>query len=159
MLSRVQWLQDPPSSQGGLPRAVACPAALDSSSQPRWASTLPRVPWLQTCVEGSRSCLSAGRAPSCHAPHGPLWAASYKHKKKGIASLPMRLGLCVRNVHTHVSKTCDVRAIMSLQDMRASSADHACKTCRQAATVWPQCSVSSVNHSPSTVVMPSDSTA
>jgi hypothetical protein len=63
-------------------RAATCLVALDPSSQPRWASTLPRVPWLWTCVEGSRSCLSAGRAPSCHASHGPLWAAGYKHKKR-----------------------------------------------------------------------------
>jgi hypothetical protein len=55
--------------------------------------------------------------------------------KKALAGLSVRQCLPVPNARAHVSKTLDVRAIMSLQDMRAGSAVHAYKTCRYAATV------------------------
>jgi hypothetical protein len=41
-----------PPSRGGL-RAATCLAAPGLASQPRWALTLPCVPWLRTRGEGS----------------------------------------------------------------------------------------------------------
>jgi hypothetical protein len=55
--------------------------------------------------------------------------------KKSLAGLPVRLDPCVPNVHAHISKTLDVRAIMGLQDVRAGSAVNACKICGQVATI------------------------
>jgi hypothetical protein len=55
--------------------------------------------------------------------------------KKCFAGLSVKLGTHVLNARTHVSDTPDVRTNMSLQDVRAGSADHACKTCRQLVTV------------------------
>jgi hypothetical protein len=60
--------------------------------------------------------------------------------------MPVQLDMHVPNARTHISKTPDVRAIMSLQDVRVGSTDRSCKKCRHEATVRRQCSASSVDH-------------
>jgi hypothetical protein len=55
--------------------------------------------------------------------------------KKALAGLSMWQRPPVPNARAHIFKTPDVRAIMSLQDIRAGSAVHAYKTCGYAATV------------------------
>jgi hypothetical protein len=79
--------------------------------------------------------------------------------KKSLVGLPVNLGPHVPNARAHVSKTPNVRVIISLQDVRAGSAVNACKTCGQVAIVWLQCSAGPVNHSPSTAIVPSDPAA
>jgi hypothetical protein len=49
--------------------------------------------------------------------------------KKNQASLPVQQDLPVPNACAHISKASDVRAIKGLQDVRASTAASAYKTC------------------------------
>jgi hypothetical protein len=65
------------------------------------------------------------------APCGPR-ASSIK---KSMADLPVQLGTHVSNAHTHISKASDVRAIIGLQDVRASSTVNASKACGHAPIV------------------------
>jgi hypothetical protein len=155
------------------PCTTTCPATLDLSSQLRWTPSLPHMQRLRNpphsqgglrcrhmyhgtrlkgrnlehCVAyGSGSCplLRGLWAATCLAvPCGP-WATSIR---KGLACLPMRQGLPAPNACSHVSKTHDISAIMILQDVRAGSAVHACKTCEQVATIYLQCSANLVDHS------------
>jgi hypothetical protein len=66
-----------------------------------------------------------------------LWAVGLKHKEKP-SSLPVQQGLHIPNARVHVSKTPNVRAIMTLQDVRAGSTVNACNTCRHSAKVQRQ---------------------
>jgi hypothetical protein len=83
-----------PDSWGGL-WSAACPTALDSASMQGglWAAMCLAVP----CVP---------------------WVTDIK---KSLVGLPVRLGPRVPNTHGHVFKTPDVKAIMSLQDVRTGS--------------------------------------
>jgi hypothetical protein len=63
------------------------------------------------------------------------------------------------SMHAHVYKALDVRAIMGLQDVQTGSIVNACKACRHAATVRLQCSADTMDHSPVTATVLSDSTA
>jgi hypothetical protein len=72
--------------------------------------------------------------------------------KKSQASLPVQQDLPVPNACAHISKASDVRAIKGLQDVRASTAASAYKTCGYAplpvparrADRWLQCSYSAM---------------
>jgi hypothetical protein len=79
--------------------------------------------------------------------------------KKVLDGLPMRLDSRVSMACLQVSKACDIRAIMGLQDVRAGSAVNACKACRQVATMRIQCSASTMDHTPGTAIVPSDLTS
>jgi hypothetical protein len=68
------------------------------------------------------------------------WGPQVSSIKKSLAVLPVQLVTHVPNAHVHVSKALDIRAIIGLQDVRAGSA-------------------STMNHSPSTATVPSNSTA
>jgi hypothetical protein len=71
----------------------------------------------------------------------------------------VQLGMHVPNACAHVSKVPDARAIMSLQDVLASSVVNACKACGHVGIVRLQCSASAMDHSSSTAIVPNDSTA
>jgi hypothetical protein len=78
--------------------AATCSTALDPTSLLERAPALSRAPQLWTpppCSGGLRRC-------HC----GSLLAADLKNKK-GLASLPMRLGSHVFKVHPHVFETSD----------------------------------------------------
>jgi hypothetical protein len=60
-------------------------------------------------------------------PTVPYWSWA-TDIKKSLVGLPVWLGPRVPNTRMDVSKTPDARAIMSLQDVWASSAVNACKT-------------------------------
>jgi hypothetical protein len=70
----------------------------------------------------------------------------------------VQLGTHVPNTHMHVFKALDIRAIMGLQDVQVDNIVNACKACRQTATMRLQCSASTMDHSPNTATVPSDST-
>jgi hypothetical protein len=55
--------------------------------------------------------------------------------KKRLAGLPVQLGTHVPNVHMHVFKASDIRAIMGLQDVQSGNVVNACKACKHASTV------------------------
>jgi hypothetical protein len=128
-------------------QCATCPIALDPASQQGRASVLhvsyssgsyllvgegseaPRVLrlWILPPYQEGFGATTVHPAVPCR-----LQASNIK---KSLACLPMWLGPYVSNVCMHASKTPDVRAIMILQDMWASSTDHACKMCGHAATV------------------------
>jgi hypothetical protein len=78
---------------------------------------------------GSRPCLSAkvgsGVATCYVVSCGPQTSSI----KKSLVCLPVQLGTYVPNACAHISKAPDVRAIMGLQDVWASSVFNACKAC------------------------------
>jgi hypothetical protein len=87
---------------------------------------------------------------------GFLWATGLKHEEKTSRSdCAARL---MSNAHAHVFKVCDVRAIMSLQDVRTSNIFNAYKTCGQTATMLLQYYVGPVDHSRGTATSPDNST-
>jgi hypothetical protein len=89
--------------------ATTCSSALDLASLPRWAPTLPCVPWLQTLPpreesSGAATCFSApdlaslprwapmlprgtdltsprGELWCCHVPHGPQRVVDHRNKE------------------------------------------------------------------------------
>jgi hypothetical protein len=134
-LAHVQQLRNPPPSQGGLRHCHVYHGTGPTGRNP------------ERCMAyGSGSCpllrgLRATTRPAV--PYGP-WATSIR---KGLAGLPVRQGPPAPNACLHVSKTPDVSAIMILQDVRAGSAVHACKTCGQVPTICLQCSADPVDHS------------
>jgi hypothetical protein len=71
----------------------------------------------------------------------------------------VQLGTHVPNARPHISKAPHVRAIMLLQDVQAGSVVNTCKACGHASTVLLQCDAITMDHSPGTVIVPSDSTA
>jgi hypothetical protein len=75
------------------------------------------------------------------------WASNLK---ESLAGLP------VSNTHAYISKAPGVRGIIGLKDVRAGSTVNACKTYRQVATVWLQCSVGPIDHSLDTATMQGD---
>jgi hypothetical protein len=117
---------------------------------------------------GGLRCAVCHTAPDPASLHGGLWAAM-RHvvlcgprascMKKSLAGLLMWRGLPVPNARAHISKVPDVRAIIGQQDVWAGSTVHACKMCGQMATVWLQCSASTVGHSPGTVTVPGNQTS
>jgi hypothetical protein len=168
--------------------AATCHMAPDLTSQLRRALTLPRVLWLQTsppswcelrCYHvcyGSGPHLPGERAPvlpsvlwlwtsapdwgelrRCHVSYGSKSHLLVEVCSDAVTSV--QLGTYVPNARTHVFKALDIRVIMSLQDVWAGITVNACKACRQTATVQLQCSVSTMDHSPCTATVPSDSTA
>jgi hypothetical protein len=96
---------------GGL-RSITCPAALDAASL------------LGGLRVATRPVL----------PREP-WASSIKNS---LVDLLVQLDLHVFNVHAHISKAPDGRAIMDLQHVPTGNAVNVCKTCGQAVIV---CSV------------------
>jgi hypothetical protein len=147
--------------RGVLPHAATCPTAPDPTSQPRWAPGLPCVQRLRDpplsrgglrrrhvyCGSGptgralerrvscgSGSCLPAGGLRAATRPAVPCGLRATSIKKR-LAGLPVRQGPPVPNARTHVSEACDVKAIMSLQDVQAGSTINTCKTCGQTTTV------------------------
>jgi hypothetical protein len=150
-----------PDPLGGL-RCTMCPTAPDPASLIKRVPVPPHVPWLRTHWEGSGAPrvlrLRILQATTHRAvPCGP-WATRIK---KSLADLPMRQGPPVSKAHTHVSKASDVRAIISLQDVRTGSTVNACKMCGYVATIRLQSSIGPIDHSPgsATVSARSDSTA
>jgi hypothetical protein len=150
---------------------ATCHMAPNLTSRPRWAPALPRVLWLQTSSPGQgglRRCHTSygsesrllAEVGSCAAtcPTG-LYGSRASSIKKSLAGLPVQSGTPVPNARAHVSKVPHVRAIMRLQDMQADSVVSTCKMCGHAATVWLQCDVSTMDHSPGTATVSSDSTA
>jgi hypothetical protein len=73
--------------------------------------------------------------------------------KKSLADLHVQQGSLDPNARAQVSKAFDVRAIMGLQDTRASTAVNPCKTCGHVATIHLQCNSSTINHSPGTTTV------
>jgi hypothetical protein len=65
----------------------------------------------------------------------------------------------VSNARSHVSKAPHVRAIMCLQDVQEDSVVNTCKMCGHTSIIWVQCDTSTIDHSPDTTTVPSDSTA
>jgi hypothetical protein len=65
----------------------------------------------------------------------------------------------VPNTRMHVFKVLDIRAIMGLQDVQTESVVKAYKAYIHVATVRLQCSASTMDHSPDTTTVPSESTA
>jgi hypothetical protein len=65
--------------------------------------------------------------------------------------LLVQLGTHVPNVHAHVSKAPDIRAIMGLQDMWAGSIANTYMACRQTVIMQLQCSASTMDHSPGVI--------
>jgi hypothetical protein len=98
--------------------AAMCPEAPDSLG--RLQSTTYLVAPDPTSQRGG---FQAATCPAV--PCGP-WASSMK---KSLVGLLVHKVSPVPNTRRHVSKEPDVRAIMGLQDMRASTAVNACKTC------------------------------
>jgi hypothetical protein len=88
-------------------------------------------------------------------PYGPRVSSI----KKSLADLPVQLGTHVPNARAHVSKMPGVRVIMGLQDVRTDSVVNACKACGHTATVRLHCNVGTMDHSPGTATVLSDSTA
>jgi hypothetical protein len=119
-------------------------SAPDLAFLPRWAPTLPRVPWLRPLPpreesSGAATCSSApdlaslpswasalprdrglaslkGEFRCCHVPHGPQRAVD--HRNKAVSSCPMHAAglVCVQSTVKYYRG--------------------ACKACGQAATVW-----------------------
>jgi hypothetical protein len=156
--SRAMQYRTPPPYQGGLwryhmssgsrPRlrtregscAATCAVASDPISLLERAPALPRVLRLRTRPPRWES-FSAATCPTV--PYGPRATGI----KKNLADLPMQLGLCISEASMHVSKMSDVRAIMSLQDVRKDNVFNACKTCGQIATMQLQYNADPVDHS------------
>jgi hypothetical protein len=88
-------------------------------------------------------------------PYGPR-ASSIK---KSLAGQPVQLGTHVLNARVHIFKAPHIRAIMRLQEVQTGSIVNTCKACGQVSTMWLQCDVGTIDHSPGTATMPSDSTA
>jgi hypothetical protein len=131
--------------------ATTCIMALDPTSLLRRALEPPyglRLRTLPPCREGF------GTATHPTVPYGSL-ASSIK---KNLPGLPKQLGSHVSKAHTHVSETLDVRAIMGLQDMRASDAFSAYKTCGQTVTLQLQYHAGPVDHSQGTTAVLGDLT-
>jgi hypothetical protein len=126
--------------------------APDLTSRQRWAPTLPRVLWLRTLSPDQ------GEYRRCHASRRSQRATGLRYIEKGLAGLPIQLGSRVSKLCMHVFKTPNVRAIMSMQDARASCAFNACKTCGQFATIKLHCSTGPVDHSQGTATVSGDTT-
>jgi hypothetical protein len=119
--------------------ATMCTMALYPASLLGSALVPPCFPWLWTlppCWEGS------GAATRPVVPYGP-WASSIK---KSLASLPMKLGSCVSKARMRDSKAPDARALMGLQDMRASGVINACNRCGHATIVQLQYHIGPIDH-------------
>jgi hypothetical protein len=71
----------------------------------------------------------------------------------------MHLGTYVPNARAHVSKAPHVRAIMLLQDVQVGSVVNTYKAYGYASTVLLQYDTNTMDHSPDTAIVPSDSTA
>jgi hypothetical protein len=71
----------------------------------------------------------------------------------------MQLGTYVHNARTHIFKVPNIRAIMGLQDVRVGSTVNAYEACKHVATMRLHCSASTMDHSPGTATVPSDSTS
>jgi hypothetical protein len=71
----------------------------------------------------------------------------------------VQLGTHVHNTRAHVFKAPHVRAIIRLQDVQAGSVINTCKACGQTSIVQLQCDANTMDHSPGTAIVPSDSTA
>jgi hypothetical protein len=127
--------------------AITCSEALDLLGG-LWSTMCPMAPD-STSLRGGLWV-----AMSLVVPCGPRASIM----KKSLAILPMQQGSPDPNAWAHISKVSDARAIKGLQDVWADIAVHASKTCKQAATVWLQCSVSPVDHSPSTATVQGDPT-
>jgi hypothetical protein len=108
---------------------------------------------------GSESHLSTELGSSAAMCLMALYGPRTSSIKKSLAGLPVQLGMHIPNARTYVSNAPDIRVIMGLQDVRADNTVNACKACIQAATVRLQYSASTIDHSPSTAIVPSDSTA
>jgi polyferredoxin len=136
---RVLQLRILPPCMGGL-RCITCPTTPDPASlherapvchmsynsgsclPTREGSSVPGILRLQILApyrEGS------GVATACPAVSCGIRASNIKKS----------LDPCVPNARVHISKTPDVRAIMSLRDVRAGSAVNTYKTCGYAATL------------------------
>jgi hypothetical protein len=79
--------------------------------------------------------------------------------KESLADLPMQLGMHVPNAHVLVSMVPHIMTIMRLQDVHVCSVVNNCKACGQTSTVRLQYDASTIDHSPSTATVPSDSIA
>jgi hypothetical protein len=137
------------------PCTATCRVVPNPTSQPRWAPELPCVHLLRTsppdkkgfdtatCTvapdpRGGLQCITCPMTPDpvsllgglrrCHVSCGSLWATCLKHKKS-LAGQTIQLGSHVSNARMHVFEAPDVRAIMSLQDIRVGYAFNACMTC------------------------------
>jgi hypothetical protein len=119
-------------SSGATTRSLA----LDLTSLLRWASALPRVPWLQALPpreesSGATTCSlapdlasllrvapalpggpdlasSRGELRCCHVPHGPQWAVDHRNKE-GLRCPRHATGLaCVQSMVVYYRGTCKV---------------------------------------------------
>jgi hypothetical protein len=114
--------------------AATCPMTPDLTSRLRWAPVLPCVLWLRTLPPGQ------GGSRCCHASRGSQWVVCLRYIKKGFIGLPMQLGSRVFKARVHVLKAPDVRANISMQDVRTDIIT--CKTCRHGAIVQLNSAVS-----------------
>jgi hypothetical protein len=128
----------------------------------RDGSRAPHVLWLRICLptreDSGAPCVlrlqilppyREGTCVTTTCPTVPCrqWASNLK---ESLAGLP------VSNTHAYISKAPGVRGIIGLKDVRAGSTVSACKTYRQVATVWLQCSVGPIDHSLDTATMQGD---
>jgi hypothetical protein len=106
-----------------------CPVASDLVPLLERASVSLRALWLRTlppCREG----FGAVRRFTIPCE---MWVSIIKKKLVGLL---IQLNLRVFKSHTHVSKTFDIIAIMSLQDVWSGYVFNVCKTYIHAGTMW-----------------------
>jgi hypothetical protein len=130
--------------------------ALDYASRLRWALALPRVLWLRTSPPGG------GGLWRCHVSRGSLCATSFKHKEMPSRPACAARPACSQGTRAHFHGA-------SRQGLHAPArcAGGQCSQYLQgvrigiynAATVWVQYDTSTLDHSPGTATVPSDSTA
>jgi hypothetical protein len=135
---------------------ATCPMSLDLTSQLRWAPALPHVLWLRTSPPPDWCELQR-----CHLSHGSMWAMSFNIMKKPskpscVASLAcsQRMRACLqgtsRQGHHAPARRAGRQYSQYLQGVW---------TCiYNVAIIQLQCNASTMDHSPDTAKVPSDST-
>jgi hypothetical protein len=98
---------------------------------------------------------STGELRRCHVSYCFLWIVDLKYKEKS-SCLAYAARLDVSKAHTHIFKTTDLSAIMSLQDVLTDSVFNICKTCGQVTTAQLQCIIDIVNNLQGTALVTDD---